>query len=267
MKIIDCFTYCGEDKLLELRLKTLNKHVDQFVIIEGNKYHNGKEKEKAFQLENFKEFAHKIKYFFITNFPEHKGNNWLYENFQRNSISKGLQNLSDEDLILISDLDEIPNLENEIYKKFDSTVFLQNMYYYKFNIHCYEGLKWKNKWPGTKACKSKYFKTAQNVREFRVKSYPWWRFDRKFTRHIENNGGWHFSFLMNEENISKKLQTYAHDEFSSSKFTDIKRIKNKINNLEDLLDRKELLYKKVEIDKSFPEELKINKDTYRDFIL
>ena len=267
MKIIDCFTYCGEDKLLNLRLKTLNQFVDKFIIIEGDKYHNGQNRVKKFNLDNFSEYEDKIEYFFINNFPKHNGNNFIYDNFQRNSISLGLKDLDENDLILISDLDEIPNLKNEIYKKYDSTVFLQNMYYYKFNIHCYKGLKWQNKWPGTKACKFKYFKSAQRVREFRVKNYPWWRFDRKFTRYVLKNGGWHFSFLMNEKEISKKLKTYAHKEYSSIKFTDVDNIKKNIESMTDILGRKELLYKKVEIDHSFPEDLLLNKYLYKDFII
>ena len=85
-------------------------------------------------IDDFKKYKSKIQYFFIENFPEHNGNNWIYENYQRNQIKLGLNNLNPNDLILISDVDEIPNLENKKFMNFDSTVFLQNMYYYKFNI-------------------------------------------------------------------------------------------------------------------------------------
>jgi beta-1,4-mannosyl-glycoprotein beta-1,4-N-acetylglucosaminyltransferase len=156
MKILDCFGFCGENEILEIRLETLFEYIDKFIIIEGNKFFNGVAKKKFFDIENFKKYKSKIKYFFIENFPEHNGNNWVYENFQRNQIKLGLNNLEPDDLILISDVDEIPNLENKKFMNFDSAVFLQNMYYYKFNIHLSKGLKWRNKWAGTKSCKFKF---------------------------------------------------------------------------------------------------------------
>lgn len=88
MKIYDCITYCGEDFLLKLRFETLDNDVDKFIIIEGNKYFNGDEKPKLFNLEKFKKFQHKIEYFFIEDFPKHNGNNYLYEHYQRDQIKK-----------------------------------------------------------------------------------------------------------------------------------------------------------------------------------
>ena len=85
------------------------------------------------------------------------------------------------------------------------------MYYYKFNIHLYQGLKWNNKVAATKSCKFKFFESVQKVRKFRVKNIPWWRFDRKIKRYVEKNGGWHFSYLMNSEEISLKLSRFKHE--------------------------------------------------------
>ena len=93
MKIYDCFTYCGEDLLLDIRLKTLNESVDKFVIIEGNRYFNGDKKPKLFNIEKFKSFESKIDYYFIQDYPVHSGNNWDYEYFQRNKIELGLNDL------------------------------------------------------------------------------------------------------------------------------------------------------------------------------
>ena len=141
--------------------------------------------------------------------------------------------------MLISDVDEIPNLSNEIFLKYDSVIFLQKMFYYKLNIFCYDGLKWNKKWAGTKSCKFKFFKNAQSVREFRVKNYPWWRFDRKIKRYIEQNGGWHFAYLMNTKDISKKISGFTHelshvlnsDNFNIEALSDQNCINQKIENL------------------------------------
>lgn len=274
MKILDCFGFCGENEILEIRLETLFKYVDKFIIVEGNKFFNGVDKKKFFDIENFKKYRSKIEYFFVENFPQHNGNNWIYENYQRNQIKLGLNNLEPSDIILISDVDEIPNLESKKFINFDSTVFLQNMYYYKFNIHLSKGLKWKNKWAGTRSCKFKFFQSAQNVREFRVKNYPWWRFDRKIKRYIEFNGGWHFSFLMDPQLISKKISINTQEldhvlqtkEYNISDFNDEKKIKERIENMMDIYGRRTINLKKVEIDESYPRIIRENIIKYKKWI-
>jgi len=274
MKIFDCFTYCGEDDILEIRLATLYNQVNRFIIIEGNKFFNGTKKNKIFNINNFKKYKSKIDYFFIEDFPFHNGNNWVYENFQRNQIKLGLKKLNQDDIVLISDVDEIPNLTNKKFINYDTTVFLQNMYYYKLNILLYKGLKWENKWPGTKSCKYKYFETAQKVREFRVKNYPWWRFDRKIKRYIESNGGWHFSFLMDPKKISQKITLTTHEldhvlgkgNYQLKILNDEKIINKKISNLKDIYGRQDIRLKKVEIDQTYPEIIKNNTFKFRHLI-
>lgn len=275
MKIIDCITYCGEDLLLKIRFETLYNKIDKFIIIEANKYFDGKSKPKFFDHKNFYKYLDKIEYYYIEDLPKHKGNNLEYEIFIKNQIAKGLNNLDDEDIVLISDADEIPNLENEKFKNFDSAVFLQKMFYYKFNINAYEGLKFKNKIACTKSCKFKFFKSFQQVREFRVKNIPWWRFDKKIKRYVEEDGGWHFSFLMNSEDIRSKLSRFEHeikhlkkeDEYKLIDLMDIKRIENNIINLKDPYDRDHVKLKKVKIDESFPKYILENKNKLNEFII
>lgn len=275
MKIIDCITYCGEDLLLKIRFETLYNKIDKFIIIEANKYFDGKSKPKFFDHKNFYKYLDKIEYYYIEDLPKHTGNNLEYEIFIKNQIAKGLNNLDDEDIVLISDADEIPNLENEKFKNFDSAVFLQKMFYYKFNINAYEGLKFKNKIACTKSCKFKFFKSFQQVREFRVKNIPWWRFDKKIKRYVEEDGGWHFSFLMNSEDIRSKLSRFEHeikhlkkeDEYKLIDLMDIKRIENNIINLKDPYDRDHVKLKKVKIDESFPKYILDNKKKFKKWIL
>jgi len=264
MKIFDCFTYCGEDELLQLRLQELSNKIDYFIIIESSKYHSGKGKDQLFDISKFYRYKDKIRYFYLKEMPQHDGNNWTYENYQRNQISKGLYDAKNEDIILVSDVDEIPNLDNELYKKSDSCIFLQNFYYYKFNILCYDGLKWNNKWPGSKSIKFKYFKNAQSVRELRVKNIPVWRIDQKIKRKIINNGGWHFSYLMSPEKIVKKIENFAHKEFKS--FSNIKLIKQAILEKKDIFSRSDLKFKVVEIDNSYPKTIQNNLEKYKEWI-
>ena len=275
MKIYDCFTYCGEDLLLNIRLKTLYKQVDKFIIIEGNRFFNGEKKEKLFDINKFSFFKSKIDYYFIENYPEHDGNNWNTEYFQRNKISLGLKNLNDNDIILVSDVDEIPNLKNKKFLDYDSAVFLQNMYYYKFNIHFYKGLKWKNKSAGTRSCKFKFFETAETMRGFRVKNIPWWRFDRRIKRHVELDGGWHFAFLMNVKDISEKLMRFNHEiaqlhknrKYDINNLLNLENIQKRIIEFEDPYNRDDVKLKKVKIDNTFPRYILENIDKLSGYIV
>ena len=275
MKIYDCITYCGEDLLLKIRFETLFNKVDKFVIVEANRFFNGEVKPKLFDIKKFEKYKEKIDFYYIENLPKFNGNNLQYESFIKDQIKLGLKNLNDEDIVLISDADEIPNLKNEKYKNFDSAVFLQKMFYYKFNINAYEGLKFKNKIACTKSCKFKFFKSFKQVREFRVKNIPWWRIDKKIKRHVETDGGWHFSFLMKSKDIKSKLSRFEHEikhlkkneKYEMDNLMDIKKIEENIINLKDPYDRNHVKLKKVKIDESFPEYNLLNKNKLNEFIV
>ena len=107
-KIYDCFSYWDEDLLLDIRLNILNDYVDYFVIIEGNKTWQNNDKKLRFDLTKYQKFKDKIIYIPVKDMPD-GDNPYLRENFQRNCISRGILRAQDEDLIIISDLDEIPN--------------------------------------------------------------------------------------------------------------------------------------------------------------
>ena len=275
MKIYDCFTYCGEDLLLKIRLESLFDQVDKFIIIEGNRYFNGEVKSKLFNINKFEKYQKKINYYFIEDYPKHVGNNWEYEFYQRNQIRRGLTDLIDEDIVLISDVDEIPKLSNENYLNYDSAVFMQNMYYYKFNIHYYSGLKWNNKWPGTKSCKFKFFDSAQTIRGFRNKNIPKWRIDQRINRYLEWDGGWHFAYLMNEKDISNKLKRFDHEinhllkdkKYNKDELTNLNNINSRIKSLKDPYDRKDVKLKKVIINDSFPRYIVENMGELNEFII
>ena len=149
------------------------------------------------------------------------------------------------------------------------------MFYYKFNINAYEGLKFKNKIACTKSCKFKFFKSFKQVREFRVKNIPWWRIDKKIKRHVETDGGWHFSFLMKSKDIKSKLSRFEHEikhlkkneKYEMDNLMDIKKIEENIINLKDPYDRNHVKLKKVKIDESFPEYILLNKNELNEFIV
>ena len=230
MKIFDSFMYFDEDLLLDLRLNYLNKYVDYFVVVESKFNHKGEVKKLKFDKKNFKKFENKIIYIVQDQDPEGieeiKSNESIIrinkkyilnagrrENAQRNIISKGLEKARKDDWIIISDLDEIPNLENlNIEKTKEKFIFFkQDMMYYKFN------LKFDNfKWVGSKACRKKDLISPQWLRNIKDKNYPWWRLDVYYSKKKYTNikfikdGGWHFSNLKTPEEIEYKLKSYLH---------------------------------------------------------
>tara|TARA_B100000900_G_scaffold411178_1_gene430371 strand:+ start:714 stop:1574 length:861 start_codon:yes stop_codon:yes gene_type:complete len=219
--------YFDEEVVLDLRLNALDKSVDYFVIVESIFTHKGEKRELNFNYKKFEKFRDKIIYLVYDKQPtdllsikdqknDHGGyiiNALLRENGQRNFILEGLKSAKEDDLILISDVDEIPNLENIDLKKYKEKIiqFRQDMFHYKFN------LKLPNfTWTGTKGCKKKNLINPQWLRNIKDKKYPFFRIDTIFskTKYISvkfiNNGGWHFSNIKNAEEIRRKLKSYLH---------------------------------------------------------
>ena len=230
MKIFDCFMYFDEDLVLDVRLNLLNDFVDKFVIIESKYDHKGEKRKPLFDIRKFKKFENKITYILKDDQPDNLEK--IYDNdnekehyrksifnaskresSQRNYILNGLNEAKPHDWIIISDLDEIPNLEKIDFKKVDNKFlfFKQDMMYYKFN------LKLENcSWVGTKACQMKNLESPQWLRNIKDRSYSWWRLDTLFSKNKYRNikfiddGGWHFSYLKTPEEIEKKLKSYLH---------------------------------------------------------
>ena len=255
MKIFDCFMYFDEDTVLDVRLNYLDEYVDKFVIIEAEYNHKGEKRKPKFNIENFKKFKNKINYLLVKhNAPEIQKINDLdsddirggklimnalkRENFQRNHITDGLTEASDEDWIIISDLDEIPNLKNNDLRNIKAPLvfFKQLMMYYKFNL-----VLENYPWIGSKACKKKNLKSPQWLRNIKDRIYSWWRFDTFFSNtkytniKIIDKGGWHFSYLKSPKDIEKKLQSYLHH-------TEYDLNPIGINNIKKMIDNKKTIY-------------------------
>jgi|TARA_B110001450_G_scaffold109060_1_gene103142 beta-1,4-mannosyl-glycoprotein beta-1,4-N-acetylglucosaminyltransferase len=273
MKIYDCFSYWDEDLLLDLRLNILDKYVDYFVIVEGNKTWQNNAKELRFDINNFINFKDKIIYVPVKNMPDGE-NPWLRENFQRNCIERGLTNSRPEDLIIISDVDEIPDLTNiEGYLKSKRyAVFKQKAFYYKLNMQN-TTLPY---WYGSRVCKKKYLKSPQWLRNLKFKKRPFWRIDKLRLNNIIENGGWHFCNLKNPKDLLHKYKNMVEtkDDFFAKdgidgrideKYLSIEQIKNSIEQGKNLVGKHEY-FEKIELDNSFPEYVLRNKEKYRNWI-
>ena len=270
MKIFDCFMYWDEDTLLDLRLNILNEHVDHFVIVEGNKTWQNNPKKLKFDINKFKKFKKKIIYIKVTDLPAGK-NPWLRENFQRNCIERGLKKSKDDDLIIVSDLDEIPN--PQAIKSFNQNkryaAFKQNHFFYKINLQSQKNPFWF----GSRICVKKFLKSPQWLRELKFKKRSFWRLDKIRLNNILENGGWHFCNLKSPKQLLYKYQNLCetNDQFVfkekiHKKHLDEQEIKNKIKNGFDIIGRKET-YKFKKLDNSFPKYLIKNKKKYIKWIV
>ena len=247
--------------ILDLRLSYLNKYVKKFIIVESKYTHQGNLKKNFLNLNDFKKYKDKIDYNLIDKFPENLSN-WGRENYQRNFLMNSIKDLNEDDYIMISDLDEIPNLRNLnsiIKSKF--TAFQQTNYSFKFNL--------KNItfpiWYGTKLCKKKYLKSPQWLRDQKVKKYSILKF-YKIKWNIIQNGGWHFSYIMNPNETSEKIKSFSHAEYNLDKYTNIKIIEDKLSKGLDLFNRNQS-YQKVELDSSFPKSFFENKNKFDKWFL
>jgi len=246
MKIYDCFMFFDEEMLLDLRLNIMNKYVDKFVISEAKYMHNGKPKKLLFDINKFLKFKDKIIYVVVDKQPpdineinekddadtisaKTQSNAYKRHIYQLEETSLGISDANGEDIIIVGDLDEIPDLEKVKFEKIKQKLifFKQKMFYYKLNLY------YKMPWFGSKACKKKYFKSARWLQWIKNKKYPLWRFDILFSKkkyndiHFVLDGGWHFTNIKSPEDIEKKLKSFVHyKDFESSGLNviDLKRL-------------------------------------------
>jgi beta-1,4-mannosyl-glycoprotein beta-1,4-N-acetylglucosaminyltransferase len=250
MKIVDCFIFYNELDLLNYRLHILNEVVDYFVLVESTHTHSGKEKELIYQnnKEIFQPFHHKIIHVIVDDFPykypninyDNKSDNsdsWHNERFQRNCIVRGIHQLSlaDDDIIIISDLDEIPdpNTLNKIKKnEINITLNALNMDFYYYNLNS----KKETMWNCCKILLYKYFNeliqkkiTCSDIRLNHIYVNP--------IEYIINNGGWHLSYFGDAHFIKNKLENFAHQEFNNKEYTNIEKIEKRVTTGLDLFER------------------------------
>ena len=287
--------FFDEEMLLDLRLNILDKFVDQFVIVESSYTHSGKEKKLIFDINKYSKFKEKINYIILKDPPDgieeiNNGdsegeisrkeilNALKRENLQRDTIFNGLKDADKNDWIIISDLDEIPDLTNINFNNIKNKIifFKQKVFYYKLNLE----LK-TLRWIGTKACKKKHLKSPQWLRNIKDKIYPKWRIDILFSEKKYNdiffveNGGWHFTFVKKPEDIEKKLKSYLHHREYDIDPVGVDKIRNLINSKSVIYDHRvdQTQYKfgggqKLEkIDLEFlPRYISSNKEKYLDWL-
>ena len=295
MKIFDCTLYYDEDLILDARLNILDPYIDKFIICEALFSHSGRKKELNFDINKFPRFKDKIIYTVQETEPKdiiykdsvekiEDPSNWRINAVkriahQRNKLLEEVNKHADEDdYILYSDNDEIPNLDlhNIRNEKSKIIIFEQDLYYYKFNLLCD-----RIKWYGTRAIKKKNLIDFEWLRQIKPKKYSFYRIDtlvkkdKYINLRILNNGGWHFTRVISPEEIHKKeLDAEHHDEYRASnknpeRIKDL--IKRRMIDHDHLADSRENKYgkefalKQLTLDK-MPSYIRNNTDKYKKFL-
>lgn len=224
-RIFDCILFHSETELLNLRFLELTDVVDCFVVVEANRTFTGKPKKLLFHREDYPKSL-RIVHVPVRDMPGGK-DNWERERWQRNAILRGLKDCRGEDIVLISDADEIPRREKleRIIIEWLPTAFHQRMSCYYLNCLSSQD------WCGTTMCLKKQLKSPQELR------------DRRYKMARIEDGGWHFSYLGGAERIREKIRAFSHSEFNRRPFTDKKHIGQCIAGMTDLFDRKGYTYK------------------------
>lgn len=266
-KLYDCVTFFQENLQMDLRFKILNQVVDKFVVCESIYDHRGKPKQINFSKDKHSDYKDKIIHIVVKKeFPK-ENSPWQNQSWQREFIFEGIKEASDNDYIMFSDPDEIPDpkiLKNlNLRKKFG--IFMQKMYTYKFNLFN----QYESPWEGTRICKKKYLKSIDWLRHKVLKKnlrYGFWRIDKEKNIEIINDGGWHFNYLLTPKEISKKFRSLAEVSWDKEEYLNEDIIQKKINLGKDLFHRGHT-FKQVKIDDTFPEYIQNNQNKYSKWIL
>ena len=278
--------------MLDVRFHALNDYVEKFIVTESLYSHSGQPKKLNFDINNYPKFKDKIIYLVIDQEPddlikientkEHQGlkrNNSLKRiELSYNYMMKATENLADDDLIILSDNDEIPNLNSKQFKQSNKNVFIfkQLFFYYKFNL-LYDLMPWF----GSKACKKKSLKSFSWLRNLKSKKYSFWRLDTYFNENkltnleIIKDGGWHFTNIKTPEELYIKMTNFGHhNEFELSGLT-VEDLRKKIdegvvfyNHFSDQTDQNKWNYdyklKKINID-LLPKYLQDNSEKFKEW--
>ena len=240
--IIDAFIFFNEFDVLEGRLEYLYDHVDYFVLVESNLTHSGQIKPMHFMdnMDRYKKYQDKILYYpyiavqdqfnfdhLPVNDHDFGAGSWQMENAQRNHISEALKRFSDTDIVMISDVDEIPHhdainiAQNSFSDVWPIFVFKQDYFYYNFRQ------KMPNPWFGTVISTNRFIQhlTPQGARNIKT-DIAW-----------IDNAGWHLTYWGTPEQIKTKVQSFAHQELNTEQFTDPDYIRQQIQAGRDLYNR------------------------------
>ncbi|MGE3309316.1 MAG: hypothetical protein AB7O66_05040 [Limisphaerales bacterium] len=283
--IYDTFPLFNELELLEIRLHELDPVVDRFVIAEAPRTHSNQPKPLHFaeNRERFQRFLPKITHIVADDLPD-SSDAWVLEGAQRRAVDRGLTECQPDDIILHSDLDEIPSARavrdladamrsryrssplanawhallrqraviwaiRNAYKRRHPFVWLleQRMHYYFLNCVSVN----KPVWLGTRATFFRDYTSAFDLRRWGGRLVP--------------DAGWHFSYMGGVERVRQKLAAFAHQEYNHPEFTDPQHIEAALESGRWILGDDHVL-EFVPLDATFPTFIREDPGRFRDWI-
>ena len=281
--IYDCFLYYDEDMLLEIRLNTLYESVDRFVIVESTHTFTGKPKKLNFDISRFEKFRDKIEYVIFEDLPLLKNNAgnevdaWANEAATRNAIMRGLKDARDDDIILISDVDEIftPEAIRQINPSHLCTIFHMGFYNYQFNLQVFntDGCTRLCTLPRatTLSNMKKHFdsepETFRNIKKSKVFKSFISKTLFKYRSKTIKDAGWHFSWIMTPERIAEKMSSISHTEYDLPHLNNKEHIIHALTNGKDIWNRDRKMVKQPLVAPQFPHYLVENAEKFSSFIL
>lgn len=250
-KIYDCFPFFNELDLLEIRFNELYDTVDYFVISEATRTHANVIKPLYFQdnKQRFEKFLDKVIHVVVDDFTAF--DSWSIERHQRESLSKGLANCNDQDIIITGDIDEIPNVD--AIKKYKTSMGMaclrMHMHYYYLNCRA------NYFWDWTRLLPYGLLKTIGHCQARYTPNYN--------PENLISNGGWHFSFLGGTEKIIEKIESTAHQEYNIPTYKNRESIIQMVENGKDIFFREDLNYTYLDIDDTYPLYIRVNMEKYK----
>lgn len=257
MAIWDCFTFFNELDILELRLAELDGVVDKFVIAEATRTFSNDPKPLHF-AENrarFARWADRIVHVVVDDLPGAGADAWDREAFQRNAVARGLADAAPDDVVMVSDVDEIPYPENVA--RLTPAAMAGHIWFIECDYYTYKlNLAIENKWVGlcaVRAIQKKHLPPLQSLRGFRARhsrrlpmpvnqtinvAKNVFRVGRPLTHRLVEHGGWHFTFMNTPEKIQYKIASYAHQERNTPEFNNLANIQRMITEGRSVCGRK-----------------------------
>lgn len=280
--IYDTFLFFNELELLELRLHELTGVVDRFVVVEATRTFTGKPKPLHFQenAQLFRTFNDQIIHVVVDDLPA-STNPWDLEDFQRDCLARGLRGCQPDDLVLVSDADEIPRaaalrsaasvcrfrpgavtglwhrlfkqrpvvrLLRNLFKKWHPWVMTFEQGYHAYFLNC---VRQGPPWLGTRMTHYRDLSTPNDLRRWKGR--------------LVADGGWHFTYMGGLERIQAKLDSFSHQEFNRPEYTDAARLSEALRLGRNILDPNMKLRFEA-IDAAYPDYLRKHPERFAKWI-
>ena len=269
MAVYDCFMFNNELDVLELRLTELEDVVDRFVLVEAAEAHSGLPKPLHFEANRnrFARWLDRIVHVRLDRLPP-SDDAWVKENAQREAIRQGLPEIGDDDLVIVSDADEIPRART-IRRLLEGPApeiagLRLGHFYIRLNYLQVRGLDSTYVWP--MAARGAAFRRygPQGLRDLRIDLQRGARLGTlPDGMDVIEHAGWHFSYLGDDDHVRRKLASFAHRELAASETLETHGIDGILAQRLDLFGRPGFGWSVVAINRYFPEAVWRNSARYR----